>query len=100
MAAAPPEAIYRLYLDLPAGAPDDPINSHYVGLLHFFDAVPHGGDHSSHAAKPFVFDITDVAANLQARDQLKSEHTVTIVPSGQPSTDARPVIGDISIVEQ
>jgi hypothetical protein len=43
MAAAPPEAIYRLYLDLPAGAPDDPINSHYVGLLHFFDAVPHGG---------------------------------------------------------
>jgi hypothetical protein len=27
MAAAPPEAIYRLYLDLPAGAPDDPINS-------------------------------------------------------------------------
>jgi tyrosinase len=98
-AAMSPEAIYRVYLDLPEGASDDPLNSHYVGSFNFFDAAAHGGDHSG-ASKPFSFDITALIANLQARGVLKSEHTVTIVPSGQPTEEARAVVGEIAIVEQ
>jgi tyrosinase len=100
-ADAPPETVYRVYLDLPEGdAPSDPINSNYVGSFNFFDAVPHGDDHSQHGSKPVSFDVTNVAANLDARGLLKADHTVTIVPSGEPAPDAKPVVGDISFVEQ
>jgi tyrosinase len=98
-AATTPEALYRVYLDLPEGTPDDPINSHYLGSFTFFDAGGHGGDHAG-ASKPYSFDATNVIANLQARGALKPEHTVTIVPSGQPTEEAKAVVGDISIVEQ
>jgi tyrosinase len=94
-----PEAIYRVYLDLPEGVPDDPLNSHYAGAFNFFDAAGHD-EHAAHASKPYSFDITIVIANLQARGVLKPEHSVTIVPSGQPSADAKAVVGEISIVEQ
>ena len=99
-AAAPPETLYRVYLDLPEGTPDDPLNSHYVGSFNFFDAVPHGEEHGTNASKPVSFDITDVAANVQARNLLKAEHSVSIVPSSQPVSDAKPAIGDISFVVQ
>ena len=100
-AEAQPETLYRVYLDLPEGtSPSDPINSNYVGSFNFFDAVPHGDDHSGHASKPVSFDITNVASNLDARGLLKADHTVTIVPSDEPAADAKPVVGDISFVEQ
>jgi hypothetical protein len=97
-AAVTPEAIYNVYVDLPEGTPDDPINSHYVGTINFFDAAAHG-DHPN-ASKPYSFDITAALANLQARGALRPEHTVTIVPSGKPSEEARAVVGEISIAEQ
>jgi tyrosinase len=100
-ATAPPETTYRVYLDLPDPPPEDPLNSHYVGSFNFFDAVPHGEDHSGHGgSKPFSFDITQVAADLQARGLLKAEHSVTIVPAGTPIAEAKPVVGDISFIEQ
>lgn len=101
-AAAPPETLFRVYLDLPEGTPDDPINSHYVGSFNFFEAVPHGEDHAAHAAgsNPRSFDITMVASNLKARGALKPEHTVTIVPAGQPAENAKAVVGDIAFIEQ
>jgi len=100
-ADAPPETVYRVYVDLPEGTPpSDPINSNYVGSFNFFDAVPHGDDHSQHGSKPVSFDVTNVVANLDARGLLKADHTVTIVPSGEPAADAKPVVGDISFVEQ
>ena len=75
--------VYRVYLDLPEGASsDDPVNSSYVGSFNFFDAVPHGDQHADHAWKPFSFDITNVASNLEARGRMKDGHTVTIVPAG------------------
>jgi hypothetical protein len=88
-AATTPEALYRVYLDLPEGTPDDPVNSHYLGSFNFFDASAggHQGDHQG-ASKPFSFDATNVIANLEARGALKQEHSVAIVPSGQPSEDA------------
>ena len=101
MAEAPPETLYRVYLDLPEGPPpSDPVNSNYVGSFNFFDAVPHGDDHAAHASKPISFDITNVAANLDARGLLKTDHTVTILPAREPAKDAKPVVGDISVVEQ
>ncbi len=100
-AEAPPEILYRVYLDLPEGnAPSDPINSNYVGSFNFFDAIPHGEDHSQHSSKPVSFDITDVVSDLAARGVLKTDHTVTIVPSNEPAANAKPVVGDISFVEQ
>jgi tyrosinase len=100
-AEAPPETLYRVYLDLPEGTPpSDPINSHYVGSFNFFDAIPHGEDHSQHSSKPVSFDVTNVVANLDAGGLLKADHTVTIVPSGEPAAEAKPVVGDISFVEQ
>jgi tyrosinase len=100
MACAPPEALCRVYLDLPEGRPADPLNRHYVGTFNFFDAVPHGEDHSTHASKPYTFDITEVAANLREQNLLQAQHTVTIVPFGQPAADAQTMVGDITIVEQ
>jgi tyrosinase len=97
-----PEALYRIYLDLPGdGAPSDPVNSHYVGTFNFFAAVPHGDDHAGHnVSRSMSFDITDVAANLDAKSLLKSQPVVTIVPSNEPAANAKPVVGDISFVEQ
>jgi len=99
-ADAPPETMFRVYLDLPEGAPSDPINSHFVGSFNFFDAVPHGDDHATHASKPLTFDITNAAANLSALGKLKTEHTVTIVPANEPAGNSKPVVADISFVEQ
>jgi tyrosinase len=99
-ASVQPEAIYRVYFDLPEGRPEDPLNSHYVGSFTFFDTVPHGEDHATHGSKPYSFDITEIVANLQAQNLLKEENTVTIVPFGQPAADAKTVVGTISLVEQ
>jgi tyrosinase len=99
-ADAQPETLFRVYLDLPDGPPSDPINSNYVGSFNFFDAVPHGDDHAGHAAKPVTFDVTTVAANLSSLGLLKKEHTVTIVAANEPTGNSKPVVGDISFVEQ
>jgi tyrosinase len=100
-ADAQPDTLFRVYLDLPGDAPSDPVNSHYVGSFNFFAAVPHGDDHDHEdVARSISFDITDVASDLDARGLLKAEHAVTIVPSKAPAPDAKPVVGDISFVEQ
>jgi tyrosinase len=96
-----PGVIYNVYLDLPpAGAPNGG-EGHYVGSINFFGVVPHDG-HESHAASAAVmtFDITELAKRLKSEGQLTSTPTVTIVPSGEPTEDSKPVIGEISIVEQ
>ena len=100
-AAAQPETLYRVYLDLPDTAPSDPLNSNYVGSFNFFAAVPHGEDHEhGEVARSISFDITDIAADLDAKGQLKAAHTVTIVPAKAPFAEAKAVIGNISFVEQ
>jgi tyrosinase len=100
-ATAQPETLYRVYLDLPDNPSSDPLNSNYVGSFNFFAAVPHGDDHDhADTARSISFDITDIAADLDAKGQLKAEHTVTIVPAKTPFAEAKPVIGNISFVEQ
>lgn len=95
-----PEALFRVYLDLPDSPPSDPINSHYVGSFNFFAAVPHGEAHADHVARTLSFDVTQVVANFDAKGLLKSEPSVTIAPSNEPVANAKPVIGEISFVEQ
>ena len=100
-ADAQPETLFRVYLDLPDNPPSDPVNSHYVGSFNFFAAVPHGDDHDhADVARSISFDITDIAANLDASGLLKAEHAVTIVPAKAPAADAKAVVGNISFVEQ
>jgi len=96
-----PGTLYRVYLDLPDTAPSDPLNSHYVGSFNYFAATPHGEGHD-HAdiARSVSFDITDVAADLSARNLLKAQHAVTIVPATSPLSDAKPVVGNVSFVKQ
>jgi tyrosinase len=96
-----PGVIYDIYLDLPpAGAPNGG-EGHYVGSLNFFGVVPHDG-HESHTASAAVmtFDITDLSRRLKSEGQLTNTPTVTIVPAGAPAEDSKPVIGEITIVEQ
>jgi tyrosinase len=100
-AEAQPGTLYRVYLDLPGGPPSDPLNSHYVGSFNFFEAVPHGDEHAhGDTARSLSFDITDIAADLNAKGLLKAEHVVTIAPASAPEADAKPVVGNISFVEQ
>ncbi|MDI1266713.1 MAG: tyrosinase family protein [bacterium] len=98
-----PETLFRVYLDLGDGPPADPVNSNYVGSFNFFAAVPHG-DSSDHdhgdTSRSISFDVTDIAANLDANGRLRAEHAVTIVPAKAPTADARSVVGNISFVEQ
>lgn len=100
-----PGVLYDLYLELPVDAKQEQRKDYYVGSLNFFHASAHG----AHAAgappgrgptKLLSFDITDLARKLHGRRLLVDKATLTIVPGGQPAADAKPVIGEIRIVEQ
>jgi tyrosinase len=96
-----PGVIYLVYLDLPPANAPAGGEGHYVGAMQFFGVVPHDG-HESHGASAAIlsFDITDLAKRLQAEGALTNSPAVTIVPSGEPAENAKPIIGEISIVEQ
>lgn len=98
-AEGPPGVVYRVYLELPANATAEVARRHYVGTFNFFDAVPH---HSGAQApgQTYSFDITALAERLAPHGGVSRTPNVTIVPSGRPLSDARPVIGEISIVER
>jgi len=102
-----PGVLYHLYLELPANTPTEKGQSHFVGTIHFFDAIPHNDDERmdmTHGMtspdKFFSFDITDLTRSLQSRQLLSDRPTLTIVPAGRPANEAKPVIGETSIVEQ
>lgn len=103
-ADAQPEAVYRVYLDMPPDTPEARRQSYYVGIIHFFDAAGHGehegSSTSEDSGKFFSFDITRIAKALAAKGKLSSTPAVTIVPSGEPSAEAKPVIGDIKLIEK
>ena len=106
-ASAQPGVLYHVYLDLPSGTSPAAAAGHYVGTINFFDAVPLP-DHEGHAAaaapadtaKIVSFDVTDVAQRLRAEGRLSDTPNVTIVPDRAPAAQAKPVIGEIEIVEQ
>ena len=44
--------------------------------------------------------MTDLFGTLNRAGRLGERVSVTIVPNGEPAADAKPVIGEISFVEQ
>jgi tyrosinase len=102
-AEAQPGVTYDVYLDLPATGAAGAGEGHYVGTLNFFGVVPHDG-HEGHGATAspaaISFDVTELAKRLKAEGELSDTPTVTIVPAGEPATDAKPVVGEIALVEQ
>jgi len=104
-ADAQPEAAYNVYLDMPTDTPPARRRAYYVGTIHFFDAVAHEGHEDSaptpeNPGKFYSFDITQVAKSLLAQKKLKATPAVTIVPTGEPAAEARPVVGDIKLIEK
>ena len=95
----PPETIYQIYLGLPPGVAPDPNGIYYVGSLNFFSAV--GRSAEGQADPRFLsFDVTALLRTLQSRNSLGDNTTVTIVPAGTPRVSAKPVIGEVALVEQ
>ena len=84
------EAVYEVYLDLPAGTAPSRDNPHYAGDVNFFDAQS--------GRRGASFNITDLVAGLQRNGALGDSPTVTIVPNGTASVAARPSVGSIAIV--
>jgi tyrosinase len=99
-----PEVLYHVYLNLPENVTPDNGGAHYVGTINFFDATGHG-DHGGAAPaqgtpKFYGLNATTVAKSLQTQGLLKTTPSLTIVPSGTPVGEAKPVIGEVSLVAQ
>jgi tyrosinase len=93
-----PEVLYYLYLELPAQAPGAAATEYYVGNINFFGT---GHTHEGGSDDKFYsFDVTDLAKRLKAKGLLTDKAELTIAPAGQPASEAKPLIGEVSIVEQ
>ncbi len=106
---AAPGVLYNLYLDLPANANEEQKRAHAVGVINFFHA--HGpaaaaghevanADQGHAGGVSVSFDITNVARGLQKTKELNATAPVlTVVPVGSPDAAAKPVIGEVSIIQ-
>jgi hypothetical protein len=94
-----PDVIYQVYLGLPPGVAPKPDGLHYVGSLNFFNA-PKSGPAAARDPRFYSFDVTDLLKTLQSNKSLGDAATVTIVPADTPRDSARPMIGEIALVEQ
>ena len=88
-AAAPVEASYEVYLDLPRGSAAARSSPAYVGNFDFFDAQA--------KRRSAVFNITERLRSLPA-GTLGERPTVTIVQSGSPDAAAKPSIERIALI--
>jgi tyrosinase len=89
---------YNVYFDLPEGAPPASTDSpNYVGTLNFFGASPdHNHDGEGHRA---AFNVTEAVKNLQASGKLSANPSVTLVPTGEGAEQAKPTVGELSLVQ-
>ena len=76
--------------------------AHLVGTINFFDAVAHPGHESASVDKTrFIsFDATEVVRELRDKKLLGAAPAVTIMPIGRPAAAAKPVVEEISLVEE
>jgi len=97
-----PGVLYHVFLDLPEGMDLREAQEHRVGVINFFDATGHGEEKAPAEGKGRnrSFDITQLARKIQTRRALSEKPAVTIAPSGEPVSEARPVIGKIFVFEQ
>jgi hypothetical protein len=102
-AQAQPGTEFDVFLELPAGTSGEAAEAHRIGSIHFFDAVAHGG-HGAAASDPrqkfFSFDVTDLAKRLVSEGRLTATPELTIAPAGDVAANARPVVGEIVLIEQ
>ena len=102
-AQAPPGTVFDVFLELPSDVAGEAAEANRIGTIHFFEAVSEHGHGSAAATNPdkfFSFDITDLAKRLVQEGRLTSTPELTIVPADQPEANSRPVIGEITLVEQ
>jgi tyrosinase len=96
-----PGALFNIFLGLPNNAIATPTDAHKIGSIHFFDAIGHGrGATAASPQKFFSFDITDLAKRLAGEGLLTTTPRLTIAPSNELETNARPVVGEIILIEQ
>lgn len=96
---APAGVLYHVYLDLPDNTAPKAGNSYKAGVINFFHASGHGG-HDAADGLFYSFDVTDLVGQLKAKGQLRDVPKVTIAPLGRPASEATPVVGEISLVQQ
>jgi hypothetical protein len=101
-ADAPPGVVYHIYLDLSPGARPGRNDPHYVGSLNFYAFTnPAGSGISASGSGRFrSFDITRVAIDLEQRNLLSIDTTITIAPARSPLANANATIGQIDVVRQ
>jgi hypothetical protein len=80
--------------------------AHAVGAINFFHAHgPQNMPAAAHRATPAPhsfaasFDVTTLVQNLRKAGSLSEKPVVTIVPFRRPNAAAKPVVGDVSIIE-
>jgi tyrosinase len=102
-----PGVLYHVYLELPEKAAPEQSEAHHVGVLNFFHAHPagngghaHGDAAGSKSDRFYRFDITDLAKTLQSKGSLSERPTVTIAPAGRPAAEAKPLVGEITLIEE
>ena len=89
---APPGVVYNVYLNRPAGAPDQGAASPYfLGALSFFNAT-------RDPTRELALNITPHLDRLLARGELDGDLRLTIVPAGEPDPAASPRIQSIRLV--
>ena len=95
----PGATTYNVFFDLPEGAaPPSTEDPSYVGTLNFFGASPdhnHDGGEGHRAA----FNVTDAVRSLQASGKLSANPSVTLVPTGEGADQAKPTVGELSLVQ-
>jgi tyrosinase len=95
-----PGVLYHVYLNVPEGGKPELPQDRYIGAVNFFGSMHEG--HDGGPTTRFVsFEISRVLAKLKAGGMSAETATsVTIVPSGEPSAEAKPIIGQIAILKQ
>ncbi len=90
-----PGVPYNVYLSPPNNVSTQAPSPHLVGRVNFFDV-----SHQASSPNAFTsFDITEVMRDLIAKGLLGDSPTITVVPIGTPDPTAKPVLGEISIVQ-
>jgi hypothetical protein len=97
-----PGILYHLYVQLPNGVRPSIHDLRHAGALNFFDAVlPRGDTFGTGGSRRFrSYDISAIAKELVAKNKMTDRMIITIIPAGVPAANARPVIGQIELVEQ
>jgi tyrosinase len=96
-----PGVLYHVYLNLPSDARPEDAAGHRAGFLSFFNFTQM--EHRNEADIPqryVTFEVTEVMKSLESRGFLKEGPSLTIAPSRQPSSDAKPLVGQMDLVHQ